>query len=90
MEKMPSTGRRKRQALSRRWSLCSLFWIRITYWTGYVLNAAMKEYFLILDDAFAVDCVQAFDGSIQLARYIGVSENDILNTIKDIDDYFLS
>ncbi|SHM39530.1 hypothetical protein [Ruminococcus flavefaciens] len=54
------------------------------------LNEAMKEYFLILEDAFAVDCVQAFDGSIQLARYIGVSENDILNTIEDIDDYFLS
>lgn len=38
------------------------------------INIAMKEYFLILEDAFAVDCVQAFDGSIQLARYIGVSE----------------
>lgn len=54
------------------------------------INLAMKEYFLILEDAFAVDCVQAFDGSIQLARYIGVSEEDILKTIDEIDDYILS
>ena len=54
------------------------------------INIAMKEYFLILEDAFAVDCVQAFDGSIQLARYIGVSEEDILKTIDEIDDYILS
>lgn len=54
------------------------------------INFAMKEYFSILEDAFSIDCVQAFDGSIQLARYIGVSEDGILKTVEDIDDYFLS
>lgn len=54
------------------------------------LNLAMNEYFSILEDAFAVDCVQAFDGSIQLARYIGVSEDEILKTIEDLDEYILN
>lgn len=54
------------------------------------INLAMKEYFSILEDAFAIDCVQAFDGSIQLARYIGVPEDDILKTMEDIDEYFLN
>lgn len=54
------------------------------------INIAMKEYFLILDDAFAIDCVQAFDGSIHLARYIGVSEDEILKSNADIDDYILN
>lgn len=53
------------------------------------INVAMKEYFLILEDAFAVDCIQALDGAIQLARYIGVSEDEVLKTIEDIDEYIL-
>ncbi len=55
-----------------------------------LINVAMKEYFSILEDAFAVDCVQAFDGSIQLARYVGIHEGEILKTIEDIDDYILN
>jgi hypothetical protein len=54
------------------------------------INFAMKEYFSILEDAFAIDCVQAFNGSIQLARYVGVHEDEILKTIEDVDDYILN
>ncbi len=54
------------------------------------INLAMKEYFSILEDAFAIDCVQAFDGSIQLAKYVGVHEDEILKTIEDVDDYILN
>lgn len=54
------------------------------------INLAMKEYFLILEDAFAIDCAQAFEGSIQLARYIGVPEEEILKTLDDIDDYMFN
>lgn len=54
------------------------------------INIAMKEYFSLLEEAFAIDCVQALEGSIQLARYIGVPEDDILKTIEDIDDYILN
>jgi hypothetical protein len=54
------------------------------------INLTMKEYFSILEDAFAVDCVHALEGSIQLARYIGVPEDEIRKSIAEIDDYILN
>lgn len=54
------------------------------------LNKLLKEYFSILDMAFAVDCKQSFQGSIQLARFVGVNESEILKSIDEIDDYFMN
>ena len=50
----------------------------------------LKEYFSILDIAFAVDCRQALQGSIQLAEFVGVKNDEILRTESDIDDFFLN
>ena len=59
---------------------------------GYVerLNVLLNEYFSILDIAFAVDCRQALQGSIQLAEFVGVKNDEILRTESDIDDFFLN
>lgn len=54
------------------------------------INQAMKEFFFILEDLFAIDCVQALEGSVQLARDVGVCEDDILKSITDVDDYILN
>ncbi len=54
------------------------------------INQAMKEFFFILEDAFAIDCVQALEGSVQLVRDVGVCEDDILKSITDVDDYILN
>ena len=54
------------------------------------LNVLLKEYFSILDIAFAVDCRQALQGSIQLAEFVGVKNDEILRTESDIDDFFLN
>lgn len=40
----------------------------------YQLDILLEEYFSILDSAFAVDYAQAFEGSILLAEYTGVSK----------------
>lgn len=53
------------------------------------LNDLINEYFSILDMAFAVDCRQAFLGSIQLAEYVGVKNDEMLRTESDIDTFFL-
>lgn len=47
-----------------------------------------KKYNSLINMAFSNDVNIAFEGSIQLARYVGVKENRILKTMKDIDNYF--
>ncbi len=54
------------------------------------LNVLLNEYFSILDIAFAVDSRQALQGSIQLAEFVGVNNDEILRTGSDIDNYFLN
>jgi len=53
------------------------------------INDSMNKYFAVLDVAFAVDASLAFEGSIRLAKYVGVKESEILKSLNDIDNYFL-
>lgn len=54
------------------------------------LNACVDVYLSILNTAFSMDCMQALVGSIQLAEYVGVPNEEMLRTISDIDYYFLN
>jgi len=54
------------------------------------LNIILNEYFSLLDEAFAVDCKQAFQGSIMLAEYVGVPNGEILKSISEVDDFFMN
>ena len=54
------------------------------------LSTVLNKYFAIVDEAFAVDCSQAFQGSILLAEYVGVPNENILKSISDIDDFFMN
>ncbi len=53
------------------------------------LNEGMKEYLALLDMALSPDPSEAFDGSIALAKSVGVPEDELLTTMDDIDDFFL-
>lgn len=48
-----------------------------------------KEFFSVMENAFAIDYKEAFSGSIELARIVGVQEDSILTSVSDIDNYFL-
>ena len=52
------------------------------------LDVQMKEYYKLLEMAFSPDYEMAFQGAINLARYLGVPEEEILKNEKDIDVYF--
>ena len=52
------------------------------------LDVQMKEYYKLLEMAFSPDYEMAFQGAINLARYVGVAEEEILKNEKDIDVYF--
>ena len=52
------------------------------------LDVQMKEYYKLLEMAFSPDYDMAFQGAINLARYVGVPEEEILKNEKDIDAYF--
>ncbi|TCD53638.1 hypothetical protein EJ419_06585 [Alloscardovia theropitheci] len=53
------------------------------------INQNMQEYLEILSRAFSPDIEKAFNGSIELAQTLGVSENEILKNKEEIDNYFL-
>lgn len=48
-----------------------------------------KIYEEIMKKAFSEDPETAFQGSIELARYSGVPEDDILKSKEEIDRFFL-
>lgn len=48
----------------------------------------MKVFYKLLEVAFSPDYEMAFQGAINLARYLGVPEEEILKNEKDIDVYF--
>ena len=54
------------------------------------LVAGMRDYLALLDQALAPDPTVAFDGSVALARALGVPDDGILKTIEEIDDFFLA
>lgn len=53
------------------------------------LNMAMKKYYGLLQRAFSPDYEEAFDGSVALAKYVGVPSREILKNKNEIDHYFL-
>lgn len=49
----------------------------------------MESFEEIMKQAFSEDPKEAFEGSIKLARYSGVPEDDILKSKEEIDRFFL-
>lgn len=54
------------------------------------LNSQLQSYFVILEKSFDPDIRTAFDGSINLAVYLGVPAGEILDTKDKINDYFIN
>lgn len=54
-----------------------------------VLEAELKKYKSLIEMAFSKDVNEAFQGSIELARHVGVPENKILKNRKEINTFFL-
>lgn len=48
-----------------------------------------ETYKKISKKAFSKDPNEAFEGSIELARYFGVPENQILKSKEEIDRFFM-
>ena len=53
------------------------------------LNDCFAIYIKLLSDAFDPDVEKAFDGSIRLARYMGVPAEEILDSYDKVASYFL-
>ena len=53
------------------------------------INDSLINYYNLLQSAFSPDYRVAFEGSITLAKYIGISNDQILKNKREIDDYFL-
>ena len=49
----------------------------------------MEEFKRILEKSNSKDPKEAFEGSIEMARYCGVPEDKILKSKEEIDRYFL-
>lgn len=54
------------------------------------LNVELDRFYNLLENAFAIDCNDALNGSIALAEYVGVPSGEILRSIADADNYFLN
>ena len=54
------------------------------------LKQEFAKYASVLELAFDVDVNIAFNGSIALADYVGVSPKNVLRSKSDIDNYFLN
>lgn len=52
------------------------------------LYAQSEQFMTLIDNAFVPDFRESFLGSIALAKSLGISENEILTTIEDIDSFF--
>lgn len=55
-----------------------------------MLQKELNKFINILINAFNPDYELALEGSVELARLNGISEEDILKNINDIDNYFMS
>ena len=53
------------------------------------INDSLTNYYNLLQSAFSPDYRVAFESSITLAKYIGISNDQILKNKREIDDYFL-
>ena len=55
-----------------------------------MLKKEMERFSSMLELAFDPDVNIAFDGSIVLADYVGVTPKKVLRNKRDIDQYFLN
>ena len=53
------------------------------------LRDGMREYIILLEDAFHPDPIIALDASVKLADALGVPQSEILDTPEKIDAFFL-
>lgn len=51
---------------------------------------AMEEFINLIDLAFSPDVIIAFNGSIELAKIVGVPTDEILDSKEKIEDYFMN
>lgn len=54
------------------------------------LNEELRKFYALLEDAFAVNCSAALEGSVELATYLGVPAEELLKNSAEVDDYFLN
>ncbi len=54
-----------------------------------MLNQELEVYMVLLNQAFAADIKKSFYGSIKLACYVGVANEEILKSKEEIDHYFM-
>lgn len=54
------------------------------------LNEEMRRYYKILDRAFSPNYEEALEGSVTLAMSFGVSSEELLKSLSEIDDYFMA
>lgn len=54
------------------------------------LNEGLRIYYGMLEKAFSPNYSEALQGSVALAMSFGISSEDLLKTIGEIDDYFLN
>lgn len=54
------------------------------------LNVGMHDYLILLGRAMSPDPAEAFEGSIALAKSVGVPDEEVLSSLDEIDDFFLS
>ncbi len=52
------------------------------------LEDTLETYLMLLNDAYSPDINQALEGAVRMARYLGVSEEQILDTDIKFDTYF--
>jgi len=52
-------------------------------------NDSLAQYFVLLDAAFSPDPIEAFLGSIELAKSLGVPTEDILDSEEKVTAYFI-
>lgn len=53
------------------------------------LEKDLNKYFDLLTAAFACDYSISLEGSVNLAKYIGVEDSEILHNLSEVDSYFL-
>ena len=54
------------------------------------LNKGLCAYYSILERAFSPNYEEALCGSIELAMSLGVSSEELLKSVSEVDDYFLN
>lgn len=53
------------------------------------LEKDLNKYFDLLNVAFACDYSISLEGSVNLAKYIGVEDSEVLHNLSEVDSYFL-